>query len=125
MPNVFVYGTLREGEDNHHYLAGALQLARTAKTRGRLVDTGCGYPAMLLAGGQWTQGELYEVDGRTLRRLDRLEDYYGENDSRNLYDRVEVTVETDQGSVRALTYIFKEDVGLPPIEGNDWKAYRL
>jgi gamma-glutamylcyclotransferase (GGCT)/AIG2-like uncharacterized protein YtfP len=125
MPIVFVYGTLREGEGNHHYLAGALRVAQTAKTRGRLVDTGCGYPAMLLAEGQWTQGELYEVDSRTLRRLDRLEDYYGENDPRNLYDRVEVAVESDQGSVLALTYIFKEDDGLPPIDGNDWRANRL
>jgi gamma-glutamylcyclotransferase (GGCT)/AIG2-like uncharacterized protein YtfP len=125
MQIVFVYGTLRDGEGNHHYLAGAQQLTRIAKARGRLVDTGCGYPAMLLDEKQWTHGELYEVDNRMLRRLDRLEGYYGQNDSRNLYDRVEVAVETDQGSVRALTYIFHKDDGLPPIVGNDWKVDRL
>lgn len=112
MTHIFVYGTLRRGECNHRLLEHMTPVAWLARTVGVLFDTGYGYPTMLpkrVQGdhGKWleVQGELYNVDEDTLQRLDRLEDFWGSGDPRNLYERVLVEVETDLGVVEAWTYV--------------------
>lgn len=71
---VFVYGTLRAGEGNHHLLRGALYLG-THRTPARytMLDLG-GYPGVT-AGRTRITGEVYAVDPATLAALDRLEEY--------------------------------------------------
>jgi len=74
LTEVFVYGTLRSGQGNHYHLAGAtfLRHARTEPTW-QMWHLG-GYPCIT-----WTWrgvpivGEVYQVDDKTLARLDRLE----------------------------------------------------
>ncbi|GAB2642422.1 gamma-glutamylcyclotransferase family protein [Vibrio panuliri] len=70
---VFVYGTLRQGESNHHYLANAqlLGLHETAPNYA-LYDLGA-YPAVI-SGHQAIFGEVYLVDEVMLQALDQLED---------------------------------------------------
>ena len=70
---VFVYGTLRSGEINHHYLAQSERLGgiRTAPNFA-LFDLGA-YPG-LVAGNQAVVGEVYRIDDATLVELDILEE---------------------------------------------------
>lgn len=71
---IFVYGTLLRGQVNHRLLAGATYLGphRTAP-RFALYNLGA-YPGLARGGGTAVTGEVYRVDGRTLRRIDRLEE---------------------------------------------------
>lgn len=70
---VFVYGTLRRGEPNHHLL-DARMLLRAGRTEPRftLVSLGA-FPAMIDGGETAVVGEVYDVDAVTLAALDRLE----------------------------------------------------
>lgn len=71
---VFVYGTLKKGYSNHHYLHGQtfIQEAETLPNY-RLWDCGR-YPCMVEdKKGNSIQGEVWEVDEHCLRAMDRLE----------------------------------------------------
>jgi gamma-glutamylcyclotransferase (GGCT)/AIG2-like uncharacterized protein YtfP len=122
---VFVYGTLRRHEENHHYLQKAQRGPAPCWTYGQLFDTGYGYPAMVDSGTERVYGELYLVTPAELKALDELEDYYGEGCD-NLYDRVRRTIHTDRGEVDAYVYVWaKETDGFQPIPSGDWKLYRM
>ncbi len=70
---VFVYGTLRKGEHNHHFLSTAEFLGHhQTDAQFALYDLGP-YPA-LSTGQQVIQGEVYLIDNDTLVALDKLED---------------------------------------------------
>ncbi|WCP66793.1 gamma-glutamylcyclotransferase [Vibrio tubiashii] len=70
---VFVYGTLRQGQSNHHLLAHSEWLGKHATPPiYSLYDLGA-YPAVV-DGHSVIYGEVYRVDEQTLRQLDRLED---------------------------------------------------
>jgi gamma-glutamylcyclotransferase (GGCT)/AIG2-like uncharacterized protein YtfP len=71
---VFVYGTLMQGEHHHHTLARAefLGLVETLPLYDLVqIDY---YPALLPGGTARVVGELYRVDDATLKRLDELEE---------------------------------------------------
>ena len=126
MAYVFVYGTLRKHEHNHELLAAPEAWAMQSRVRGRLYDTRCGYPAMVLDASCWTYGELYQVDNAQLSVLDRLEGYLGEEHD-NLYNRVLVDVETDSGFETAYAYVFSQTQvrGLAEVELGDWRVSRI
>ncbi|MEB3200012.1 MAG: gamma-glutamylcyclotransferase [Synechococcaceae cyanobacterium] len=71
---VFVYGSLKAGEANHHWLAGARSLGRRRLVGAVLHDLGPYPMALLQPGGGVIHGELYGVDAKALARLDQLED---------------------------------------------------
>ena len=70
---LFVYGTLRRGECNHHLLEHA-QLLGNHETLPEytLYDLGA-YPAVI-EGHSSILGEVYLIDDTTLKAVDRLED---------------------------------------------------
>jgi gamma-glutamylaminecyclotransferase len=72
---VFVYGTLLRGEVNHQLLAGAQFLGahRTAPCFS-LVLLGA-YPGAVRGGMTALVGEVFRLNTRGLKRLDRLEEY--------------------------------------------------
>jgi len=72
---VFVYGTLLRGQVNHDLLAGAACLGshRTAAAF-TLYNLGT-YPGLVRGGVTAVAGEVYRINGATLRRLDELEEY--------------------------------------------------
>lgn len=72
---VFVYGTLRRGEANHHLLSGA-EFCGVHRTRPcyRMLHLGT-YPGVVAGGSIAIEGEVYQVDKKGLVHLDRLEDY--------------------------------------------------
>ncbi|WP_099363676.1 gamma-glutamylcyclotransferase [Fredinandcohnia onubensis] len=125
MKNMFVYGTLRKGEGNAHYLKEATRLAEQCWTNGELYDTGYGYPAVKQSRSSRVYGELYTVTDLELRQIDQLEGFR-EGRENNLYERVEQMVYTDKGPVTAYVYIAGQSNLLNNrIPDGDWKEYRL
>ncbi|WP_164668864.1 gamma-glutamylcyclotransferase family protein [Virgibacillus doumboii] len=96
MPNVFVYGTLRKGERNHHYLDGASCIFQQCWTYGALYDTNSDYPVIKESAKEKVFGELYKISESNLTIIDRLEGYV-DGDSDNLYNRKNVPVFDDRG----------------------------
>ncbi len=68
---VFVYGTLKRGQGNHHWLEGAVFLGEASLTGAVLHDLGP-FP-MAIEGDGTVHGEVYGVNEAGLARLDRLE----------------------------------------------------
>ncbi|XP_066254810.1 putative gamma-glutamylcyclotransferase CG2811 isoform X1 [Euwallacea similis] len=85
---VFVYGTLKRGEPNHHWFSNSkgghhtfLYNARTKDKYPLVIATAYNIPFLLHRPGlgNQVQGEVYEVDVKVLEDLDVLEehpDYY-------------------------------------------------
>ncbi len=72
---VFVYGTLRSGEVNHHLLETARYCgSHTTQPHYKMFSLGT-YPAVVGGGPDRILGEVYQVDARTMSRLDWLEGY--------------------------------------------------
>ena len=92
---VFVYGTLKKGFGNHQLLEQSDFLARAFITRTKLLNLGA-FPAVIVGGRKEVEGELYEVNSKTLERLDRLEGHP------SFYERRKVLV-------------YPLDFGLPPV----------
>ncbi|CAH0541608.1 gamma-glutamylcyclotransferase family protein [Vibrio marisflavi] len=70
---VFVYGTLRKGEYNHHYISRAEFIGVfTTLANYSMYDLG-EYPAILTKGGTAIIGEVYAVSEQELKLLDKLE----------------------------------------------------
>jgi gamma-glutamylcyclotransferase (GGCT)/AIG2-like uncharacterized protein YtfP len=87
---VFVYGTLKPGEENYpRYCEGKVKNSQRAFTLGKLFDLPQGYPAMTRGNNQ-VHGYLLEFDDtEVLSSLDELEDYHpAKTESENLYQRV-------------------------------------
>ncbi len=112
MTRIFVYGTLKRGCKNHHWLAGQRFIAE-ARTQPiyRLYDMG-GYPGMIRAdNGVAVEGEIWEVDEGGLARLDVLEDIEGGE-----YERLLIELEGE----RVEGYLFLRDVSGRPDAGTNW-----
>ncbi|MFD2445651.1 gamma-glutamylcyclotransferase [Bacillus sp. CGMCC 1.16607] len=120
---VFVYGTLRKHERNHFLLKGAIRISEQAWTNGELFDTGRGYPMMRPSEDQKVYGELYEINGDQLEKLDELEDYQVGR-TNNLYDRVVQMIRTDIGDFEAFVYLSEAENEIR-IPNGDWKVYQL
>ena len=70
---VFVYGTLRKGQHNHHFLQQSKKLGDwVTPAQFALYDLGR-YPGMIF-GKKKVVGEVYIVNDDVLASLDRLED---------------------------------------------------
>ncbi len=97
---VAVYGSLKRGQSNHHFLAAA-EYRGTARLEGfALYDLGP-WPGAKREPGV-VQVEVFAVDAQTFAALDELEDYCAHAPEHGIYDRVEV--ETDHG--RAWIYLY-------------------
>lgn len=108
---LFVYGTLRRGEENHHYLAEHFARTIPAKLPGyeRI------HPIMIARKSDGVvEGELYFLKpdeyAATMAGCDELEELYpGQMIGRD-YQRKLVTVTTDDGSFTAWAYVQPETV---------------
>lgn len=110
---VFVYGTLRTGEPNHHLLDGLQSTDRIlTEPSFELVDLGA-YPAMVDGGDTAVVGEVYRVDADLLATLDRLEGHP------HFYERRPIPLADGSES---LAYLLPrtDAAGYPRIPGGDW-----
>lgn len=91
---VFVYGTLKPGEENYQaYCAAKIISTERTFTFGTLYALPAGYPAMT-KGKSPIHGYICEfADHTVLNHLDELEDYYPSAPSENnLYNRQKIEV---------------------------------
>lgn len=122
---LFAYGTLMTGF-RRRALLGPARLEGVGRVRGSLYDLG-EYPGLVLDGGGWVVGELYEVADLAVRlpRLDREEGYDPRREARSLYVRRRVQVELAEGPVvEAWAYVYQGVPGRAPrIPSGDWRAW--
>lgn len=108
MIRVFVYGTLKPGEENYRlFCEGKIYRTVAAIARGDLYDLPVGYPAMTPGTGE-VRGYVLEFDDPTLlAELDELEEYDPQLPAEeNIYTRlaVEVVDENHQAIGHAWLY---------------------
>ena len=109
---VFVYGTLMNGESNHHFLESSTCLGKAAIEGYDMYNVGGFYPA-IIPGNARIIGELYEVHENDMTSIDMLE---GEG---SLYIR---KCEITTGNELAYIYEYAQDTeGLDKIDS--WKEY--
>ncbi|KAH8346312.1 hypothetical protein KR084_001777, partial [Drosophila pseudotakahashii] len=108
---VFVYGTLKRGEPNHHWLtkkengeAKFLGRGTTAVKFPLVVGTRYNIPFLLARPGEGNhiEGEVYEVNQAMFAKLDELEDYPA------YYDREEQAILTEQNeTIQCWLYLIR------------------
>ena len=103
---VAVYGTLKHGHRNHHWLNGADMLGQDRLTEITLYDLGP-YPGAKLTSSTGVTVEVYAINAEQLARLDELEDYLHHSPAEGMYDRM--VLATQYGD--AWCYIYN-----PPVE---------
>lgn len=100
--NVFVYGTLMNGETNHHYLENS-KFSGMATIEGYEMYSMGGYPA-IIDGDGIIIGELYQVPNIDIPSIDMLE---GEG---SLYiKRCETVTDSNGKSSFAFIYVYNRD----------------
>lgn len=131
----FVYGSLREGFFNYDkYLKGNVLTNELATTKGELYHMEHkGYPA-LIDGDRDIEGEVITVNNpeEITKALDEMEGFFGVNNPKNEYERIEKEVKLSDGSIE-LCYVYKyveEDVNnfdanYIYLNENSWKEYML
>lgn len=102
---VAVYGTLKRGLGNHHYIEDSKYVGK-GKTKDKypLVVSGLPYLIEEKDKGHHVEVEVYKVDDDTLRRLDSLEGHP------NWYERKKVDIKLNTGTVvKAWIYFNKRE----------------
>lgn len=97
---LFVYGTLKKGYNNHHYLDTAKYLGQYyCDNTYALVQSGL--PFLVKRKGMGAIGELYEVDLETIKAIDKLEGHPF------FYRRTNIFVKSmvDDKEIEVYTYI--------------------
>ena len=117
MEKVFVYGTLRKGFSNHHYLKNSKFLGK-ARTKERYTMVAASIPFVNKTPSTQIVGEVYEVDVATLKKLDVLEGHP------NWYIREKVPVILEDGQeIEAWIYFNDREHG-EFVETGDYANYR-
>lgn len=98
---VFVYGTLKDGFSNNRLLSAADFVGRGCTVKPYvMMDTG-GFPVVFQETAKANvAGEVYEVDGQTLKALDRLEGHP------SFFERREVTVDIEDTGVQQTCWMY-------------------
>jgi gamma-glutamylaminecyclotransferase len=118
MSLVFVYGTLKRGGSNFHYLAGQQFLGEARTPPGfRLYELG-GHPGMIMKsddrGG--VTGEVWSVDAECLAQLDVLEGLV-----EGIYRRVPIKLLPPFADQSIATYLYAQSVESRPDIGSTWR----
>ncbi len=120
---VFVYGTLRAGMRNHHWLRGAsmLPVGRvTAQACYLMLSVSDSFPGVIRGGNEAVVGEVYMVNTKTLEALDRHEG------CPTHYRREAIEVVGVEGACWTYIYQMPTNARCAPsrvVRGADWVAY--
>ena len=118
--HVFVYGTLRRGDDNDiNRLRPPPRFIGIGSVKGAMYHFGR-YPGVLLGGEGDIAGEVYEITPELERVLDEIEELYPQQT--NEYFKRDIVVEVAGKPVACIVYEINPDYvhGKPRIEGGDW-----
>lgn len=116
-PRVAVYGTLKQGFNNAHWLNGATLLGSDITPALTLYDIGP-YPGAKWQPSKGVTIEVYRINVDHLAQLDRLEDYRIDAPTEGEYVRERIT--TCFG--RAWVYLYNPSVvGKPAIYEGGWR----
>ena len=113
---LFIYGTLKRGGSNHHYMKGQTFVGEASTApHYRLVSMGT-YPGMVRSeSGRSIKGEVWDVDEACLGRLDILE---GIDEGEYAYEPVPLLPPFETDSVYGYRYLRSVE-GCPDI-GDNW-----
>jgi len=115
-PRVAVYGTLKRGHRNHHFLEGARLLGQDRLTVISLYDLGS-YPGAKASLSQGAMVEIYAINAQQLALLDQLEGYAAAAPSEGLYHRA--IFATQYG--KAWCYLYNPEIDeRRKIESGEW-----
>ena len=117
--HLFIYGTLRGGEERSGILSEfSSKVYKDCKIRGSLIDLRGGFPG-LINGDGWVIGEIHHTPKiqNALKELDRIEGFNGYGEDGSLFHRM-LTYSND---IPCWTYVYagSTDDG-PVIESGDW-----
>ena len=118
MPLVFVYGTLKRGGSNFHYMAGQQFLGEARTPPGyRLYELG-GHPGMIVKPDDknGVTGEVWSVDAPGLANLDVLEGLI-----EGLYRRVSLKLLPPFADRAIETYLYAQSVEGRNDIGSTWR----
>lgn len=115
---VAVYGSLRQGFENHDIISDSEYLGEDWIFDIALYDLGP-YPGAKTETSSGVLVEIYRVDDRTLKALDELEDYSEQNPANSLYIRT--VTRTRFGN--AFIYLYNRHIAAErKIASGVWKA---
>jgi gamma-glutamylcyclotransferase (GGCT)/AIG2-like uncharacterized protein YtfP len=118
--HVFVYGTLRRGDDNDiNRLSPVPQALGHATLQGTMYHLGA-YPGVVLGGERMVAGEVYAISERLQQVLDEIEEVYPQQRDEYLKRVVYVTVQGE--AIPCVVYEINPRyiVGRPVIVSGDW-----
>ena len=108
---VFVYGTLKRGQRNCHYLRDAEYVGRFVTRPGYSMYCFDSYPAVCLGGRHAVYGEVFHVSDAQFERLDELELYP------DYYQRIEIATRYGDAWMYVVT---RERCRGRPLVTGDW-----
>lgn len=115
---VAVYGSLRQGFENHDMIRHAEYLGKDWLFGITLYDLGS-YPGARMEASEGVLVEVYRVDNSTLKALDQLEDYVEQDPANSLYIRTVTRTRYGQ----AFIYIYNREITAErKIASGVWKA---
>ena len=117
--HLFIYGTLRDGEERSGILSEfSSKVYKDCKIKGSLIDLPDGYPGLISGDGS-VVGEIHHTPDieNALKKLDTIEGFNGYGEDGSLFHRVL----TYSNNIPCWTYVYarSSDDG-PVIESGDW-----
>ena len=117
--HLFIYGTLRDGEERSGILSKfSSKVYKDCKIKGSLIDLPDGYPGLISGDGS-VVGEIHHTPDieNALKKLDTIEGFNGYGEDGSLFHRVL----TYSNNIPCWTYVYagSPDDG-PVIESGDW-----
>jgi len=118
MTRIFVYGTLKRGGRNHHYLAGQQFLGVAHTVPGYTLFSLGDYPGMVRSAQDTAgvSGEIWAVDEAGMKQLDELEGV-----DEGLYERVTVSLAPPFDNQTVETYLYLRNLDGRAAIGSTWK----
>ena len=117
---VFVYGTLRRGQERDiNRLQPTAIFRGDGKINGILYDLGS-YPGVRLGGQQWVQGEVYQITPELERQLDEIEEVWPQQSGE--YVRRKVVVQCAGAALSCLVYEVSQERAkvCTVVDSGDW-----
>jgi gamma-glutamylcyclotransferase (GGCT)/AIG2-like uncharacterized protein YtfP len=123
----FVYGSLSEGLVHFSKIQEFIQASNPAVATAAVYRLKVGFPVLLEEGQDPVAGQLLELRTTDLlvNLLDEFHGFHKLDESKSLYFRREITVETALGAEKAWAYVLnpkKLPKNAALIVGGDWKA---